>query len=165
MAHYIPKDALTEWIEKELREEYTCDNSEQEIGYHSALYRLQDFIDKTEAKDIADDLEEREAVEYIRADRLTHNANPEKARQRALERCPKSDDPVTEMRNERKRYVFIEGYTQGQQDLAMTWRDVGTIHSILNTIFREMAQGQHNEWTPQDIYTEALRRFNEARNT
>lgn len=103
-----------------------------------------------------------EAVEYIRADRLTHNTNPEKARQRALERCPKSDDPVTEMRNERKRHVFIEGYTQGQQDLALTWRDVGTIHSILNTIFREVAQGQHDEWTPQDIYTEALRRFNEA---
>ena len=60
MAHYIPKDALTEWMEKELREEYTCDNSEQEIGYHSALYRLQDLIDKTEAKDIADDLEVKE---------------------------------------------------------------------------------------------------------
>jgi len=67
------------------------------------------------------------------------------------------------MRNERNRYVFIEGYTQGQQDLALTWQDVSAIHWIMEEIFRECVTGQHEGWSEEMICTEALRRFNESR--
>ena len=52
MAHLIDKDAALAKIEKMLQEEYLCDNSEQTVGYHCALYELQDFLDTLEAKEL-----------------------------------------------------------------------------------------------------------------
>ena len=61
------------------------------------------------------------------------------------------------------RDYFIEGYEQAEKDLALTWEDIGFVHSCLEDIFKEIAKRQHDEWTVQDIYKEALRRFNEQR--
>lgn len=45
----------------------------------------------------------------------------DKAEERAFERCPKSDYAINEMRNERRRAVFIEGYHQAEKDLDISW--------------------------------------------
>lgn len=59
--------------------------------------------------------------------------------------------------------AFVAGYKEAEKDLALTWEDIGFVHACLEDIFKETAKGQHDEWTVQDIYKEALRRFNEQR--
>ncbi len=49
-------DKVITKIKEMLNKEYPCDNSEQEVGYASALYELEDFIDTLEVKEV--DLEE-----------------------------------------------------------------------------------------------------------
>jgi hypothetical protein len=55
MMKLIDKDALVAEIEKRVNE-YPCDNSEQDIGYHCALYEMGDFLNSLKVKDV--DLEE-----------------------------------------------------------------------------------------------------------
>lgn len=37
---------------KKRTNEYPCDNSEQDIGYHCALYEMQDFLNTLETKEV-----------------------------------------------------------------------------------------------------------------
>lgn len=61
MKELIDKAAIVEWI-KRGGNEYPCDNDEQDIGYHCALYEIQDFLDTLETKEV--DLE-KEYKEFI----------------------------------------------------------------------------------------------------
>ena len=51
MTKYIDKDKVAAEIEKRANE-YPCDNSEQNIGYHCALYEMQDFLNNLEVKEV-----------------------------------------------------------------------------------------------------------------
>lgn len=55
MKELIDKAAIIAEIRKR-GTEYPCDNSEQDIGYHCALYEMQDFINSLKVKEV--DLEE-----------------------------------------------------------------------------------------------------------
>ena len=55
-----------------------------------------------------------------------------KAEERALERCPKSENLTEELRNERKRAIFTEGYYQAEKDLELNIEDIKTIDKLLN---------------------------------
>ena len=47
----IDKAAVIAEIKKRTNE-YPCDNSEQDIGYHCALYEMQDFLNTLETKEV-----------------------------------------------------------------------------------------------------------------
>ena len=53
-----------------------------------------------------------------------------KAEERAFERCPKSENATEEMRNERKRAIFTEGYRQAEKDMELTVEDIELICEI-----------------------------------
>lgn len=47
----IDKAAIVAEIRKRVNE-YPCDNSEQDIGYHCALYEMQDFLNNLKVKEV-----------------------------------------------------------------------------------------------------------------
>ena len=49
---YIDKDKVMEKIKMMLQEEYSCDNSNEETGYHCALHELQYFLNTLETKEM-----------------------------------------------------------------------------------------------------------------
>jgi hypothetical protein len=78
-----------------------------------------------------------------------------KAEERAFERCPKSENAIEEMRNERKRAIFTEGYRQAEKDLELTWEDLATIEKLCDDFIK------HNQ-TPmgdEEFYKEILKQF------
>ena len=90
-----------------------------------------------------------------------------KAKERALERCPKSENVIEEMRNERKRAIFIEGYHQAEKDLELTCEDIETILNVENVLLHEFnSQSEliiETYPTGRDYYQEILKRFNKER--
>ena len=54
----IDKAAVVAEIERRANE-YPCDNSEQDIGYHCALYEMQDFLNSLEVKEVSLDVMQR----------------------------------------------------------------------------------------------------------
>lgn len=90
-----------------------------------------------------------------------------KAEERAFERCPKSDYAINEMRNERKRAIFIEGYHQAEKDLELSWEDVKLLQNISSEVFAEVAHGSVDYYqiypTEQSFIEEVLKRFKERK--
>lgn len=81
-----------------------------------------------------------------------------KAEDRALERCPKSENVIEEMRNERRRAIFIEGYHQAEKDNELTWEDMRKI--VL--LYERLLNDKNVQTLPiKDAYTELLKRFKE----
>lgn len=74
-----------------------------------------------------------------------------KAEERAFERCPKSENAIDELRNERKRAIFTEGYHQAEKDLELTWEDIKVIEKLLG--FDNIIE------SPKEFYQEVLKRF------
>lgn len=83
----------------------------------------------------------------------------DRAKEQALERCPKSENVIEEMRNEIKRAQFVEGYHQAEKDLVLTYHDVARIFVIADTITKENTA----PLTDKAFYQEVLKRFLETR--
>lgn len=62
MKQYIDKCKVVEEIEKMLQNEYACETSQEETGYHCALHELKHFLDTLEVKEV--DLEENNSYFY-----------------------------------------------------------------------------------------------------
>lgn len=90
-----------------------------------------------------------------------------KAEDRAFERCPKSENAIEEMRNERKRAIFTEGYQQAEKDLELTWEDLKLLQDISYEVFAEVANGSVDYYqiypTEQSFLKEVLERFKERK--
>ena len=85
-----------------------------------------------------------------------------KAEERALERCPKSENLTEELRNERKRAIFTEGYHQAEKDLELTWEDIELIVNIdQDTNNEESIIGVRKN---EEHYQEVLKRFKDLKN-
>ena len=52
MTQYISKSALAAEIERMLQNEYACEISQEEMGYHCALHELKSFLDTLEVKEV-----------------------------------------------------------------------------------------------------------------
>lgn len=63
------------------------------------------------------------------------------------------------------KHAFQEGYEQAQKDLALTWEDMQRIAYIIDDIKERMDIGIIEPYlsSEQDIYEEALKRFNETK--
>lgn len=62
MKQYIDKSSVLAEIEKMLQNEYACETSQEEMGYHCALHELKHFLDTLEVKEV--DLEENNSYFY-----------------------------------------------------------------------------------------------------
>lgn len=87
-----------------------------------------------------------------------------KAEERAFERCPQSENMIEELRNKRRRAIFIEGYHQAEKDLLeLSWEDMKVILDAENDILRECNSQKELviETYPkgEDYYGEILKRF------
>lgn len=82
-----------------------------------------------------------------------------KAEERAFERCPKSENAIEEMRNERKRAIFTEGYRQAEKDLELTWEDLATIEQLSDDFVKQ----NHTPMSDKEYYQEILKQFNKER--
>jgi len=80
----------------------------------------------------------------------------DRAQERALERCPKSENAIEEMRNEIKRAQFVEGYYQAEKDLALTAEDVGVLVNIIQ-------EDYNNGGCVIGMFKRVAKRFNESR--
>ena len=85
-----------------------------------------------------------------------------KAEEAALKEYPKQNmyEALLDGSNGLRREVFIKGYEQAEQDLALTWEDVRKLCSLSFVVEvdlgREISDKQH--------YEEVLRRFIESKN-
>jgi len=83
-----------------------------------------------------------------------------KAEERAFERCPQSENLIEELRNKRRRAIFIEGYHQAEKDLLeLTWEDMFTIFHLVNEVLDDYAEGK----TKKEVGEEVLKRFKDFR--
>lgn len=80
----------------------------------------------------------------------------DRAKERAIERCPKSENVIEEMRNEIKRAQFVEGYHQAEKDLALTAEDVGVLVNIIQ-------EDYNNRSSIFGMFKRVAKRFNESR--
>lgn len=55
MTQYIDKSKVVEEIEKMLQNEYACETSQEETGYHCALHELKHFLDTFEVKEVQEE--------------------------------------------------------------------------------------------------------------
>lgn len=87
-----------------------------------------------------------------------------RAERRALERCPKCENVIEEMRNARKRAQFVEGYEQAEKDLALTIEDVALLHTVFSAIDACISLGGLRVLpATEEYYEEVLKRFNERK--
>lgn len=87
-----------------------------------------------------------------------------KAKERAFERCPKSENVIEEMRNEIKRAQFIEGYHQAEKDLALSWKDIADILDVTDVIANDDSMEERLKTMSEEEYCqEVLKRFLEIK--
>lgn len=59
------------------------------------------------------------------------------------------------------RTIYLKGYKQAEQDLALTWEDMKTLDDIFFRVSNEMSIGDaDNRIAIENYYKEVLRRFN-----
>ena len=61
------------------------------------------------------------------------------------------------------RQIYIKGYSQAEKDVALTWIDIRTIHSIFIGVCLNY-ENDGIDFYSQEFYEEVLRRFNEQKN-
>lgn len=92
-----------------------------------------------------------------------------KAKEQALKAYPKMSR-ITEPEgtligdgNAEKREGFVEGYTQAEKDIALTWQDIQRIIKIADQMVDEDEDGRLLTMSEEDYYKELLDRYMETK--